>query len=353
MNETDEHPSRAESINLLPKVAILERKMRDAVIDCIEPRLPFTFIRAVEANENGDGILLLHTQPSRLGPHWVRTSRCPTIRREDRCDLLSMTEVHDMVLRNSRRFDVLQDHLTKKSREFQEFMVATIDAAIPNTIIGSSQELRRAAWSRTSGKVGYGLRVSLIPHMPLGIDRLQKVDDIFTSQSSFQRNDRTMRQQDFLWPTSGTGRRVLGGIQFDYVEQDLKWRFVADRDGMIEMVIVTIGNQGDLRVWGDWLLTACCQVMNVFDGLRRRGGSPTMPAEIEVEVRTCGPIHVEVTSGSGSGHPLDEVVKFPRYTIAEDDDVSQMANCLEADLANAGGKIVHNDPNLRWCPRPL
>ena len=209
-------------------------------------------------------------------------------------------------------------------------------------------EERRAAWPRMSGKVAYGLRVSLIPHMPLGIDRLQTPEDIFASQSCFQRNDINIQQQDFLSPTHGSGKRVLGGLQYDYVgqddyvRQDIKWRFVADRDGMIGMNIVTIGNRGEVKVCGEWLLTACCELMNVYDGLRRRGGSPSMPAEIEVEVRTCGSIHVVVPSGSGPERPLDEVVNLPRYTIAEDDDVSQMANSLEADLANAGGNIVHS-----------
>jgi len=85
--------------------------------------------------------------------------------------------------------------------------------------------------------------------MPLGIERLETVDDLFTSRSSFQRHGRRTQQHDFLQPLNAPDkRRILGGVQFDCVAPDPQWRFIADRDGMIDMMVVTIGDRGELKV---------------------------------------------------------------------------------------------------------
>ncbi len=107
ITETKSEPARANGFNLLPDVVSLERRLRDALVDCIEPRLPFASVVAVPTEPSGAGVVILETEQSRLGPHRVRRTREATIRREDRCDQMTMAEIHDMVIRNARRFDAV------------------------------------------------------------------------------------------------------------------------------------------------------------------------------------------------------------------------------------------------------
>ena len=90
----------AIALRPLPRVVELETKFRSFLLDCIEPRLPYSAVRATPTEADGSGV-----EGSRLGPRWVRHSRKPTVRRHTECATMSMTEVHDMVLRNARRFD--------------------------------------------------------------------------------------------------------------------------------------------------------------------------------------------------------------------------------------------------------
>ena len=105
IEEAAEGAPVAIALRPLPRVVELETKFRSFLLDCIEPRLPYSAVRAIPTEADGSELVVFEVEGSRLGPHWVRDSRKPTARRHTECATMSMTEVHDMALRDARRFD--------------------------------------------------------------------------------------------------------------------------------------------------------------------------------------------------------------------------------------------------------
>jgi len=116
--------------------------VRDCLNDVIEPRLPYVAVKAIQTEADGSGVLLLETQSSVLGPHWVRPTRTVTIRREDRADPLSMPEIHDMVLRNARRFSEVEARLATATAAFEPFFYQTLDEILNPLATASPLTLR-------------------------------------------------------------------------------------------------------------------------------------------------------------------------------------------------------------------
>jgi predicted HTH transcriptional regulator len=104
IKEEEDLPHRAEVLVPIENVSFLEESFRNIIIDCIEPRLPFTTVKSVALPGGSSGILLIEVQPSRLGSHRVTTSLELTIRREDKSVKMTMAEIQDMAIRNARAF---------------------------------------------------------------------------------------------------------------------------------------------------------------------------------------------------------------------------------------------------------
>ena len=55
-NDQSSQPTRAEALNPLPDVHGLEGRLRDTMVSCIEPKLPFASVVAIPVTEDGAGI---------------------------------------------------------------------------------------------------------------------------------------------------------------------------------------------------------------------------------------------------------------------------------------------------------
>ncbi|MGO9233008.1 MAG: helix-turn-helix domain-containing protein, partial [Methylocella sp.] len=182
MKKTKNKPPRAASLSPLAQVIELERRVRDCLNDVIEPRLPYASVKAIPTETDGSGVLLLETQPSALGPHWVRPTRTAKVRREDRADPLSMPEIHDMVLRNARRFSEVEARLEKAAAEFEPLFLRSVDEMCkPNSVdqVGAvadmSPRARLDTWVRNWPRTLVGLRITIVPHQHLGIARVEEM----------------------------------------------------------------------------------------------------------------------------------------------------------------------------------
>jgi predicted HTH transcriptional regulator len=135
MIETKSKPVTAGGFNPVPDIDGLKQRLRDVIVSCIEPRLPVASVEPVATTESGEGVVILEIEPSRLGPHRVRTTREATIRREDSCVPMTMAEIHDMVIRNARRFDAVSASLEASSKRFQKTFVDTLLPQAPSVYI--------------------------------------------------------------------------------------------------------------------------------------------------------------------------------------------------------------------------
>jgi len=97
LNETRDHPKRADSPNPLPRVHELARQLRQAVYDIIEPPLPVLESWGVDLG-GGSGVVILRVSASRRRPHRHQVTKEVYVRRADESVRLSMREIQDLTI---------------------------------------------------------------------------------------------------------------------------------------------------------------------------------------------------------------------------------------------------------------
>jgi Putative DNA-binding domain len=355
MRETNDKPSRAASLSPLPQVVELERRVRDCLNDVIEPRLPYAAVKAIQTEADGSGVLLLETQPSALGPHWVKQTRTAKVRREDRADPLSMPEIHDMVLRKARRFDEVRERQLKAAKDqlkaakdFEPYFLDALrnfrrSASRPE---GQNEKLAVSlgdpvtqfrAWAKENSYGLVGLRATLVPHQRLGIARLEDMGGLI-SRGQIDEDDGRRNAIPLPYDYPHQPRRVLGGIVSSKQTRTEQIELRLERDGVVELKNV---RQKDtfLHVRLDTLLGAVGSVLGSYRLLRDFASVPTMPAEVDVEVLVLPALRPLISEGATEreGSPLEFRTAFPSATIADQADFDDYLNELAGDFANAGG----------------
>lgn len=344
MKETNDRPPRAASLSPLPQVTELERRVRDCLNDIIEPRLPFAAVKGIQTQPDGSGVLLLETQSSSLGPHWVRPTRTAKVRREDRADLLSMPEIHDMVLRNARRFSEVEARLAKASTDFEPFFFQTLGQMCNNKIGRFANYAMRPVemyreWIKETPHTLIGLRVTLVPHQRLGIARLEDMRGLIAGGQIDELHQGIVTNAiALLYDHDFGSRRVLGGMVSAMRTDERRLTLHVARDGLVELTFVwqELGEH-PLPHW--LLLSGVGSALGCYQCLKELAGSPSMPAEIDVELITvpgCRPAFVHGINVL-KGQPLEFKTHFPTATIAETLDFDEYLNELAGDFANAGG----------------
>ena len=115
--ESEDKPPLAAQLSPVPRCAELAERLKLVFRDCIEPQLPSLDIVPVRT-EGNNGVIVLRAGRSRYGPHRVRpTKECP-IRRFDRCETMSMREIHDMTLSLARGTERLERRLLQRTERF-------------------------------------------------------------------------------------------------------------------------------------------------------------------------------------------------------------------------------------------
>ena len=112
-------PPVAANVAPLPCCAELAERFRQMFGSCVDPPLPSLDIVSVPTNGDS-GVVVFRTIRSRRGPHRVKpTLECP-VRRDDRCEALSMREIQDMTLNLARGTERLDRRLRERSEKFEK-----------------------------------------------------------------------------------------------------------------------------------------------------------------------------------------------------------------------------------------
>jgi hypothetical protein len=351
MQESKDKPPRASQLSPLPQIVELERRVRDTLNDLIEPRLPFVAVKGIVTNGDGSGVLLVETYPSSLGPHWVRPTQGTKVRREDRADPLSMAEIHDMVLRNARRFNEVKEKLSALEREFEQHFFSTLDAmpwSAAKVLGVDSSKGRVLVKLNQIPRSLIGIRVAIVPHQKLGLARLEGISKLVPSgQINGAKNGQVRGTYSLLYQYPRSPRRVLGGVVSSIKNQNQVATLKMDRDGLTELsVIMHEDPNKDIPL--SLLLGTAGSALGCYQCLRTFGGSPFLPAEIDVEILSMLNVRPSIDEDLiESGIPLEFRTRFPTSTIADVSDFDEYINQMAGDFANAGGFSAAMLPHYR------
>jgi hypothetical protein len=98
IEETGEHPKRADKPQPLPRVHELARRLRQAVYDVINPPLSMLESVGIDLDDRGNGVVVLRVPPSRRRPHRHAVSKEVFYRRADESVRISMREIQELTI---------------------------------------------------------------------------------------------------------------------------------------------------------------------------------------------------------------------------------------------------------------
>ena len=325
----------AKAICPLPRIADLEGRFRNYLLACVEPRLPQFEVRAIETDGMGGGVLVIEVEPSRLGPHRVTGTLQVPVRRGDKCLPMTMPEVHEMVLRNARRFDEVQATLSSR--------IKGLDSEFSEFLEGRGLHPGVSEWKDLGA---YGMRIVVCAHDDLGISRLPAFDPLIPPQSCIAEQTvhgpRPWANTAAIWARSNRSEKFLGGVR-----QVTRWgntgliggyvEFRASREGVVEQTLFLVHRPDQIIQTPEHFAAyfGCC--MGIYDRLRNIAGRPTMPAEVAVSALARGNVYTgpSLQTAPLLGKRIPAKSDFPRRTISDTTDCSDLLNVSIQDLLDA------------------
>ncbi len=339
----DEDPATtvATAICALPRVVELEARFRACLLSCVEPRLPQIEIHAVETDGIGGGVIVFEIEASRLGPHRVTGTQQVPVRRGDKCVNATMPEIHEMVLRNARRFEDVQRTISSRMSSLEPLLLADLDGRHRNTIIGGSDESRIEGWLKQNSMAAFAFRILLVAHEDLGIARIRTFDHLVPDKRCIGERGSGRPAANIelvgLWPEQRSAHRFLGGVRQSVAWPEGLVEFCVSREGVVELTHLRVGRPERIAVDPETLAGAvgCC--FGIYDKLRLVGDRPSIPAELAISFLSRGPVRaaVDATSPEARGGQLPRSAEYPHRTVSDEDDMTRTLNDTVQDFLDS------------------
>jgi len=356
MAEAEDERRAAIRITPLPMVAALEGRFSAFLLEHVEPRLPSARVRAIETESDGSGVLVLETTASVIGPHWVKTTRRPTIRRDDKCLTMSMQEVSQMVLMNSGRLNDIRGALNGRmeglKRDFQSFL----EASLPSTVIAATREQAVNSWLKLANRGAFAFRLALAPHEDFGIVQLPPFSELVPPPTCVGVPGIVGVSGDLtvFWPHGGEEGRILGGVSFEMAWGQGVAKYTVHRDGRIEVTCQILGDDGQaLPLPRHMLVGTLGCLLGIYDKLQVIAGLRLVPVEVAVAIITKGRVHVANANSQLAeliGGQLPEWSPFPTRTAMSHDDFSRVMTLTALDMADAANSKVGGPKAFVYFP---
>jgi hypothetical protein len=334
VTETHDRPPRADTIHPIPRCCDLAERLEQSIINSIDP--PLTFLRVVGVPTDGDsGVVVAEVPASYNGPHMSPDLRC-YVRKGTNSVPVTMREIHDIVMRLSRRQDDVQAQFAGRRERFEHWV-----GLEPNALLG--------------GNLRTGFRVTAVPvSAPLHLGRVFNNREV--SRPPYGVNGKWVREtassspQAFPWPVSMSERPVLGGTAWiSDPSSDRAGEKTILRDGLTDIWFRWPWYK-DQR-WQsskpvlhlDWIVAASAEAIASADAFRRAVQSPGCEYGVQLELlATNGPAEIPVQlvqTRMGLTDLFDSEFETPAilgpYSIGDRD---LAMNSILRDLLDASGE---------------
>jgi hypothetical protein len=277
IRETSKKPPRAESIQPIPRCAELAERLEQAIVSSIDP--PLTFFRVIGRPTEPDGtsgVLIADVSASYSGPHRSSDLQC-YVRKGTSSVPIGMREIHDIVMRLSRRQDEIKSRLTER-RDFFEHWVGR-SSTVQNLQVG---------FRVTAVPVGAPLYVDRVFRNPSVSRDLQAIDGIWGTDQN---------RATFNTPRSGLGEQpMLGGTRWTTGSTEIVAEKMIFRDGLIDIWFRWPWHREQTESRARpilhlaWVLAVSANALAGVDAFRRAAQAPGYEYGLQVElISTNGP----------------------------------------------------------------
>jgi hypothetical protein len=331
--ESNDDPKRAVGKNLLARCAELAERFALMIRDNIEPRLAFVECKGIPLSEDGKGVVIIRVPTSKLGPHWVVSTRDATIRRGARSESMTMSEIQDLTLKLARDADATERESDRRS----DIIIAGFDqkGSMLETLVR-----KRSASEKFPHAMGVGLVAmplvpillrdvisddSLRPHPSLA-NGIVKVDGVLVeTPSELNRSAR--------W------RPILRGIR---LEELWHWRELTQQ-GIIEIGALEVDESGGDDVclfYVEPVLWAATFALLWIERLRKKADAPDLPFALSITYwcayHNFAPALISRRFAL-TDNRFPNRVRPPLYKIASRETFAPLLQEIANDFFNAGG----------------
>ena len=348
IKESKSKPPVASEIKPLPRCVELADRLKLIFRDCVEPQVPRLEVLGV-LTERDKGVVILRAGRSRLAPHRVIPSRVCPVRRADRCESLTMREIQEMTLNVSRGMERFDKRLVDRSERFRrEFdMLATPGDA-------------------------FGFRFTGLPvGEEIQFDRVYRqgkiIDDLWSQWRTVTqvRFDRCL-QCPYEFPPSNW-RPILRGARADirpFGKEHLEIGYQELHcDGLLELGYAACSQLSPFD--RDLALVLFTNTAAWANQIRNKASAPMAEYGLEVEVYAVGKsarvgdpndrnltAMINMAEGRRDYGEVDKLapeisnIKFPRYTLDDEEAFSRLLSIFDRDFLNWLGKDVEGEEYL-------
>ena len=326
IEETSDRPPRAGAISPIPACADLAERFEQAVINLADPPLTFFRVLGVPTENDGSGVVIANVSASYSGPHRSRLDLQTYVRKGANSVPVTMREIHDIVMRLSRRADETQRRLAERERDFHTWFGHRDQYANPVV----------------------GFRISAIPvGAPLYVERVFENTDVSRDLrpvigTIVQSSNRSQPREFYPTNTAFGERKILGGtLRLSAPSEDRYTLHETMRDGRIDVWYrfnprpVT-----DRRLLFDWIVANSANVLLGIDAFRNITQSPQYEYAMVLEfVSSNGPAFISLAivtnfPPSRIGDEIGTPLSLGPYEVG---DKNVVMNTVLRDLTDATG----------------
>ena len=341
IKESRTKPAVADSVLPIPRCEDLAECLKMVFRDRVEPQLPRLEIFAVPIESEDGGVVIIRVGRSRLAPHRVTKTLVCTVRRSDRCEEMTMREIQDMTLNMARGLERLDKRLSARYESFQQEFECL---ETPADALGIRF---------TAMPIGDEVRIDRVFRRGVIVEEF---NEPWRKISIEQGNNPPHILDDMRILLVGTRcRPMLRAVreESDWGPDNMERFYNSYRelhcDGLVEIGFVSIGRHGYLKdklfLHQEFPTIIFANLAAWADRIRKKASAPTVEYAIEGEIRGIGtPAVVAADTNSPIlRYPTilkPGCVKFPRYSLGNPEEISELIALFYRDFWNSLGKDI-------------
>lgn len=260
IDETDIIPRRAKSIITILNPEDVADRLRRAIYEIVEPKMPLLEARGIRTRDT-EGVIVLSVPKSLKAPHRVEPLKECFRRVSDESRPMTMREIQEMTLSSSyetQRLDDAMERLVKQNKEL----------------------LSSKSWlDQTYDAVG-AVSVVAMPILPLSIRKIIGNSDLSQVRPAVGYNYGNRNEINFPWRGSFRTRPILRGERRVDESQDYAMFEQVFRNGSATFAFVRGYTHDRARESGKnifyiaWIFSTLATALLTIEKLRRAAGHP-------------------------------------------------------------------------------
>jgi Putative DNA-binding domain len=339
IDETADHPKRAQGPRPVPRAHELARRLRQAVHDIIDPPLPVLEAIGIEyGTVAGAGIVILRVPPSRRRPHRHHVSKEVFVRRADESARIPMREIQELTIQaasEAARVDILIKERREKSRD------QTIEW------LSTSHQPSESPWGGGAHFIG-------VPTTPIDLGRVVGRRELVTVAPTITARFPNQRETACEWPYWPNQHQWYPALRCILAEVQTAMgrniRYSLQTNGICE-ISFRFKLSGDFPgISVSWLLAGLGFTLAWIERIRAEGGIATeyaLATEIFLQAMPALLTEYGVRSYAEAGGITLPIGfhEFPVASIGPTDEFARHLQRFDEDVWNlAGQDIQRNAP---------